>query len=96
MANFIAAATETQAYGEATRVPIVPDAIVDGVYVNGASPAIFTFTAEKAIRGGFITSSPVKGGQSGVLISAVLAPSPKIVEATEQLRVTAGLALITV
>lgn len=96
MATFVAAATETTAYSETTRGALVPDALSGGVYINGASPATFTFTAAKTIRGGFISSGSVKGGTTGVLLSAVLATSPKTVAVGDQLRVTAGVALATV
>jgi hypothetical protein len=97
MSAFPATATEiTTAYSESTRVLIVPDALTNGVYVNGAAPATFTFTAAKTVRGGFISSGSVKGGTTGVLLSAVLASSPKTVAAGESLRVTAGLSLVTV
>lgn len=96
MADFIASSTEiTTAYSEATRGLIVPDALAGGVYVNAASPLVFTFTAAKTVRGGFISSGSVKGGTTGVLLSAVLAPSPKAVGAGESLRVTTGLSLVT-
>ncbi|MGE4338838.1 MAG: hypothetical protein AB7E55_23095 [Pigmentiphaga sp.] len=97
MAGFPATATEiTTAYSEATRGLIVPDALAAGVYVNSAAPNTFTFTAAKTVRGGFISSGSVKGGTTGVLLSAVLASSPKVVAAGESLRVTAGLSLVTV
>lgn len=96
MAGFAAASTEiTTAYSEPTRGLIVPDALAGGVYVNGATPLVFTFTAEKIVRGGFISSGSVKGGTSGVLLSAVLASSPKVVGVGEALRVTTGLSLVT-
>ena len=97
MATFVASATEiTAAYSEAARVALVPDALAAGVYVNAASPAVFTFTAEKTVRGGFISSGSVKGGTTGILLSAVLSSSPKVVAAGESLRVTSGLSLVTI
>lgn len=97
MANFVASATEiTTAYSEANRLLLVPDALASGLYVNAGSPAIFTFTAEKTVRGGFISSGAVKGGTTGILLSAVLSSSPKPIGAGESLRVTAGLSLVTV
>lgn len=97
MATFVASATEiTAAYSEADRVALVPDALAGGVYVNAASPAVFTFTAEKTVRGGFISSGSVKGGTTGILLSAVLSSSPKVVAAGESLRVTSGLSLVTI
>lgn len=97
MATFIAAATEiTTAYSEATRLLLAPNTLSGGVYINATAPAVFTFTAAKTVRGGFISSGSVKGGTTGVLLSAVLAPSPKTVGAGEQLRVTTGFGLVTI
>jgi hypothetical protein len=45
------------------------------------------------VQGGGLHSNAVKGGTTGVLISAVAAPSPKVVNAGEVLQVIAGLAL---
>ena len=96
MATFPGTATEiTGAYTEASRVSFVPDALSGGVFANAGSPAIFTFNAPKTVRGGFISSAATKGATTGVLLSAVLASSPKIVGAGEALRVTAGLSLIS-
>lgn len=97
MATIVAAATEiTTAYSEVTRGLLVPDALAGGVYANAAAPRTFTFTAAKTVRGGFISSGSVKGGTTGVLLSAVLASSPKAVAAGESLRVTAGLSLVSI
>lgn len=96
MENIVARATEiTAAYSEAARVLLSPDALSGGVYSNAAAPAVFTFTAATIVRGGFISSGSVKGGATGVLLSAVLASSPKTVSNGESLRVTAGLSLVT-
>lgn len=97
MATFVASATEiTTAYDEVSRPALTPDALSGGVYINAASKAVFTFNAAKTVRGGFISSGSVKGGTTGVLLSAVLAGSPKPVGAGEALRVTAGLSLVTI
>lgn len=98
MATIVGAATEAVNYSEPTRVQLVPDVAGDGLFVNGASPAIFTFPDEQEtiIRGGFISSAPTKGGTTGVLLSVVLNGSPKPVSDGETLRVTAGLSLISV
>lgn len=97
MAGFPAAATElTTSYDEAARQALTPDALSGGVYINSTSPAWFTFNTTKTVRGGFISSGSVKGGTTGVLLSAVLAGSPKDVSAGEQLRVKAGLSLVTI
>lgn len=97
MATIVASSTEiTTAYSEAARGLLVPDALVGGVYVNAAAPRVFTFTAAKTVRGGFISSGSVKGGTTGVLLSAVLSASPKVVGIGESLRVTAGLSLVSI
>ena len=97
MDTIVAAATEiTTAYSETTRGLLVPDALAGGVYSNAATPSTFTFTAAKTVRGGFISSGSVKGGTTGILLSAVLASSPKVVGIGESLRVTAGLSLVTI
>lgn len=97
MATLPASATEiTTAYSEAARVLLVPDALSGGLYVNDATPAEFTFTAPKTVRGGFISSGSTKGGTTGVLLSAVLASSPRAVDTGEVLRVRAGLSLVTI
>jgi len=98
MATIVGAATEiTTGYSEASRQLIVPDALDSGVYVNAGSKAEFTFVSAEPVivRGGFISSSGVKGGTSGILLSAVLSSSPKSVEAGEILRITAGLSLVS-
>lgn len=93
-ANYAANATEiTTAYSETSRQVLTPDAAGSGSYVNTGSPAVFTFTADTTIRGGGIHSNAVKGGTTGILLSIVAAPTPKIVANGEQLRVIAGLSL---
>jgi hypothetical protein len=54
---------------------------------------VFTFTTTTTVQGGGLHSNAVKGGTTGILISAVAAPSPKTVAAGEVLQVIAGLAL---
>jgi hypothetical protein len=96
MATFVASATEiTTAYSETARGLIVPDAPGGGLYVNAATPLVFTFTAATTVRGGFISSGGVKGGTTGILLSAVLASSPKTVAGGESLRITTGFSVVT-
>lgn len=93
-ANYVANAGEiTTAYSEANRPTLVPDAPGSGSFVNAGTPAVFTFTADTTVRGGAIHSSAVKGGTTGILLSIVAAPTPKIVEAGGQLKVVTGLSL---
>lgn len=94
MATFPASATETTtAYNEAARVLHVDGALASGLWSNTASPADFTFNATKTIYGGFISSGSVKGGTTGVLLSAVKAATSKAVVSGDILRVTAGITL---
>jgi hypothetical protein len=96
MATISAASTEITAYTEALRVALTADPLTNGLYSNAGSPAEFTFSSTKTVRGGFISSSAVKGGTVGVLLSVVQASTAKQVAAGEILRVTAGLQLVTV
>jgi hypothetical protein len=96
MATFVANATEITAYSGAARPVLVDDPLANGLFANTTTKAEFTFTADKTVRGGFISSGSLKGGTTGVLLSAVLGSSPKTVAAGEILRVTAGLSLVTV
>ena len=89
-ATFSASATETTAYVEATRVPIVFGAVAGGTVNNAASKAEFTLNADKTIYGGFIASSAAKGATAGVLLSAIKLSSPKAPTAGDILRATAG------
>lgn len=95
MATFPASATEITAYSEAARVALVDEALASGLWANSVTKAQFTFTAAKTVRGAFISSGSVKGGTTGVLLSAVLAASPKTVNTGEILQVVAGLSLVT-
>ena len=93
MATFPASATETTAYDETARVVFVDDALSSGLWSNAGSPAEFTINASKTIYGGFITSGSVKGGTTGVLLSAVKAGTSKAVVDNDVLKVTAGITL---
>jgi hypothetical protein len=89
-ATFPGLATETTAYDETVREALTLGTVTGGVVDNSASRAEFTFNATKTVRGGFISSSSVKGGTTGVLISAVKFASPKSLDSGAILRVTAG------
>lgn len=95
-ATFPANATEITTAYTGDRHALTPDALLAGVWVNSVAPAIFAFVdATTTVRGGFISSTATKGGTTGLLLSAVLAPSPKTVLAGESLKVTAGLSFVT-
>lgn len=89
-AAFVAAATETTTYAETTRQAFVPGTVAGGVLDNSASPALFTFNATKTVFGGFMSSASAKSAVTGTLISAVRFASPKTLNSTDVLKVTAG------
>jgi hypothetical protein len=93
LATFPGSATESTAYGEATRVAYAPGTVAAGAVDNVASKAEFTMNAIKSIYGGFITSAPAKNGTSGTLLSAVRFATAKQVDVGSVLRVTAGFQL---
>lgn len=89
-AQLPAQATEATGYSAATRVQFVPGAVVNGSVNNSAALAEFAFTAAETVMGAFISSAPAKGATTGVLLSVVRFPSPKVQEAGSILRVFAG------
>lgn len=95
MAAFPAAATESIAYAEATRPEWVEAAPAAGVVTNGASKAVFTVNAAKTFYGGFLSSSAIKGGTAGTLLSAAKFAAPKAMDSGEILRVTGTLTTVS-
>lgn len=89
-ATLPAAATEVTAYDEATREALVLGTVSGGAVNNSASPAEFTASATKTIRGGFISSAGGKGATTGVLASVIKFTTPKALDDGDVLRVTAG------
>jgi hypothetical protein len=87
-ATFPAAATESTAYTEATRVAWVPGAIAAGSVSNTASKAVFTMNATKAIYGIAQTSISAKSAVTGTLVSVATFSAVKNVVATDVLNVT--------
>ena len=83
-ATIVAAATECLAYAGATRPQIVFGDVANGSADNAASKIELVFSADKTIHGGFISSSPVKGGDTGILISAART-GPEVVKAGRRL-----------
>lgn len=90
MSTFPALATEATDYTSSTRIAFEPGTISAGSVDNVGNEAEFAFTTTRTIYGGFIGSSSAKGSTSGVLLSAVRFGSPKSVDASSTLRVTAG------
>lgn len=94
-ATLPALATECVAYAGATRGAWVPGAVAAGGVDNSASRTEFTFTANKTVYGGFMSSAPAKGAVTGALISLVRFSSPRVLDIDSILRVTAGFTLIS-
>lgn len=98
-ATFIGDAGEITEYVSSTRVPLRTAPAAGGSASNVLNKAEFeiTGTAAVTVRGGFISSSSVKGGTSGVLLSAVRAsnssgaPIEFLLQPGSVLRVTAGI-----
>lgn len=95
-ATFPAAATESTAYNEATRVAWIPGAIAAGSVSNTASKAVFTMNATKSIFGIAQTSVSTKSATTGVLISVALFAAVKNVVATDVLNVTSTISATSV
>lgn len=94
-ATFPTLAGEATGYANSQRMPFEGASPAGGTLDNAANPAGFEFTEKNEIHGGFISSSAAKGSTSGVLLSAVRFTTPKSVEPTSILRVTAGFALVS-
>lgn len=90
-----AASTETNAFNNPTVRPqwVASAAAANGTINNYNNKAAFTFTAAKTIYGGFLISSSLVGGNTGVCISAVRFGSPVVVSNGSVLNVGAGCTL---
>lgn len=96
MTSLMLDCSESVTYDGTVRLTLTPDALANGLWSNTGTPAEFDFnTSGETLRGGFITSSSARGTASGLLLSAVLFPTPKTLTVGETLRVTAGLQLVT-
>lgn len=97
MATFPGAATELTAYTSATRPALTLGDVASGTVDNSLAKAEFTGTINgKQAMGGFISTSPVKGSTTGLLMSAVRFPSPQPLNAGGLLRITAGFSLVSI
>lgn len=83
-------ATESTAYTQSTRVPLVTGVVSAGGVSNANNLAEFNFSSTRTIRGAFIVSAPTKGATTGVLLAVVRFPSPRVMSADSVLRVFAG------
>lgn len=96
MTTMKTACGELETYTGSTRPEIVFSAVTAGVISTVADPNEFAWDAGETIRGAFISSSPTRGGTAGLLVSAVLFPSPKVLSAGDILRVPVGFSLASV
>lgn len=93
--TFIGNAGENQAYTGTERQTITFPAVSNGSVSTLSDPNIFNFTSSQTIRGAFIATTPAWGGTTGLIISALLFPSPKNVTSGESLKVPVGFTLIS-
>lgn len=85
---------ECQAYEAATR-PEWQDAYDGTAVIDNVDARVeFVMEQEKTIRGSFLISSNVKGGNTGLIASIVRFPSPQLVPADGIFRFAAGLTII--
>lgn len=96
MTTLIAGCGENKDYTGATRQAITFPAVSVGAVSTAADPNIFAFATAETIRGAFITTTAAWESTTGLLLSAVLFPSPKVVEAGGYLRVPVGFGLVSV
>jgi hypothetical protein len=96
MTTLAAGAGENKDYTGTARQAIVFPAVAAGALSTLADPNIFAFTSSETIRGAFITTSSAWDSTTGLLGSAVLFASPKIVAAGESLKVPVGFGLVSV
>jgi len=100
METLMADCTENTAYtvtGGARKLITFP-AVNSGTLstLDDANENEFDFVGASTVRGAFITTNVTRGNNAGLLISAVLFPSPKVISAGESLRVPVGFALVSV
>lgn len=66
-----------------------------GTADNSASRAEFTMTGDVQVFGAFLASNGTKGASTGTLLSIARFASPKNLETTDILRITAGITLLS-
>lgn len=96
MTTLLASCTENTDYDGTTRLEAVFPAVSGGLLTTTASPTEFDFSGAATITGAFLTSNPTQENTGGLLVSAVLFSSPKVMAAGETLKVPVGLALASV
>lgn len=96
MATFIADCAETSNYtsGANSRIPLF-GTLANGVYTNGSTPAVFSFTASTSIAGGFVTNGAVRNTTDGVLLSVERNETVRVMGAGYNLTVVASIPVNT-
>ena len=85
---------EITTFSEGSRVLWDKGNIQGTMYDSSASPAVLTATvANTVVRGVFMSTSVTFGSVSGVLMSAVLAPTPETIQPGSTLRIPASILL---
>ena len=93
MLSLPSAATEATEYSGGVRRPFTPGAVAGGAVSSGVNRSVFEATAPVTVYGGFLSSSSVRGGTTGTLLSVVRFSTPKVLENGSELRVSAGITL---
>lgn len=87
-------AQEFTSYAAVAR-PAIAFGPVAGGYVATSTEVEFDFTGSASIYGGFVSTSSVKDGTSGVLWSAARFPSPKPASADLKMMLSIGFMLVS-
>jgi hypothetical protein len=90
LTTLLANGTEVTSYTGGARKLLTPDALAEGVWSNAGDGLLFEFPAGGTINGTFITSNPVQGSTTGVLLDATATTAPKAVAAGEKVLIVAG------
>lgn len=78
-------------YSESTRPEWVRAYDGVGDLNNDDNPAIFTPTADAVVYGSFLVSSPIKGGDAGLLLSVARFSTAKSLSTGQQARLRCGI-----
>lgn len=98
MTSLLADCVEDVIYTTTANARLVVNfpAVVDGQLSNLADPSIFVFPAASTVRGAFLTTGITRGSNTGLLASAVLFPSPRVLDIGESLKVYVGVELLSI
>lgn len=84
---------EITSFSEGTRQLWNKGTLQGTMYDSAANPTVLTATETVTVRGVFMSTEPSFGSTSGFLWSAVLAPSPEIINSGSTLRIPASILL---